>query len=388
MSEHADIVVVGGGPVGAAVALALAGSGLEVLVLEARAGMSASVRDGDERPLALSHGSRLILERLGVWDALSTLTPIERIHISQAGGFGRVLLEARDTGLPAYGYVVHYGELAAALVAAARRTVPRYLDGTQVTAVQPGTPTAAADFVRGGGACGAARGALVVVADGGGRVEGQDVRQRDYGQCALTARISAERPHRATAYERFTRHGPLALLPAGEELALVWTTLPERAAELQALNERAFLDALQHEFGGRLGRFTAARARAVYPLTLKVMREATQPHVVFVGNAAQTLHPVAGQGFNLGLRDAWELAEVILATAPECIGDEAMMKRLRQRRTIDRRGSVLFTDFLVRVFSNDLAPLRAARGAGLALLDALPVAKHVLARRMTFGARG
>lgn len=388
MIESADIVIVGGGPVGAALGLALQASGLDVLSLEARGAEAAALVAADERPLALSHGSRLILERLDVWDALASATPITRIHVSQAGGFGRVLLDARDAGLPAYGYVVHYGELVRALTQAVQQRLPRYRFGARVTGIETEGANAIAQYARDGGIADTATAPLVVVADGGGLVPGAEIHTRDYGQTAVTGTVSAERSHAGTAYERFTRYGPLALLPMGREMALIWTTTPERAADLAAMPQPVFIAALQKEFGDRLGAFRAVSARSVYPLALKYARHTALPHTILIGNAAQTLHPVAGQGFNLGLRDAWELSEEIRACEPEWLGQADMLERVHRRRRMDRRGSIAFTDFLVRVFKDDMPPLRLARGLGLAALDQMPLLKGFLARRMTFGARG
>jgi 2-octaprenyl-6-methoxyphenol hydroxylase len=387
MNESADIVIVGGGPVGAALALALQPAGMDVLALEARSAEAAALVEADERPLALSHGSRLILERLGVWHGLASATPISRIHVSQARGFGRVVLDARDTQLPAYGYVVHYGELVRVLAGAARERLARYRLGARVTSVAPGGAGSIVEYTREDGITDTAAATLAVVADGGALVTGADVRMRDYRQSAVTARVTAELPHRGTAYERFTPHGPLALLPMGQDLALIWTTTPERGADLVAMPEEDFVAALQGAFGGRLGAFRSARGRSVYPLVLRYAQRVVLPHTILIGNAAQTLHPVAGQGFNLGLRDAWELAEEIAGCEPEWLGQEDMLERVRRRRRIDRDASIALTDFLVRVFSNDVAPLRLARGLGLAVLDELPFFKNFFARRMTFGLR-
>lgn len=388
MTENADLVIVGGGPVGAALALALQDSGLDVLALEARPAEAAALVAADERPLALSHGSRLILERLGVWSALSSPTPIARIHVSHAGGFGHVRLDARASGLPAYGYVVPYGELVRVMTQTVTQRIARYRLGARATALSVEGTNAVVEYTREGGLTDSAAAPLVVVADGGSLVAEADLQVRDYGQTAVTARIAAELPHEGTAYERFTPEGPLALLPMGADMALIWTTTPDRAAELANLPDAAFLAALQKQFGNRLGRFRSAGARSVYPLVLKYAHHSVLPRTVLIGNAAQTLHPVAGQGFNLGLRDAWELAEEIAASEPEWLGQPDMLERVRRKRRIDRRGSIAFTDFLVRVFSNDRLPVRFARGMGLALLDQLPLAKNFLARRMTFGARG
>lgn len=379
-----DVLIAGGGPVGGALAAALRDRGLRIAVLDRRAPDAPS---GDFRPLALSHGSRLILERLGVWDALGAVTPITRIHVSQRAGFGRVLLDAGAMEQPALGYVLDYTRFAT--------TVAGALQGGWCDALVPAALRAVATE------SGAARveldadGAhkqcttrLVVIADGGTQPGAEEMRTTDYHQAAVTARVECTEKHNGVAYERFTPEGPLALLPAGERLALVWTLGPERARELCAAPEAGFLAALQRAFGERLGRFRSVEKRAFFPLALKVARDPGAPRVVRIGNAAQTLHPVAGQGLNLGLRDAWELAQELERCATEDIGSAAFVRRYAARRRLDRAGGIGFTHGLVHLFSRDFAPLNFARGAGLAVLAAVPPARDFLARRMTFGSRG
>jgi 2-octaprenyl-6-methoxyphenol hydroxylase len=376
-----DVLIAGGGPVGAAAALALAGRGLALGLVEPRQ----AAMHSDPRPIALAHGSRLILERLGLWDRLSPATPIERIHVSQRGGMGRVELEAAEAGLPALGYVVDYGRLAALLRGELETAQGcRLIRGT-VSAVHSGAEAATAELDTGSEAA-AMTARLIVVAEGGS-LAGGGSRVRDYRQSVVTARVASTGAHRNVAYERFTPEGPLALLPMGDGLALLWTTAPDRARELCELPESDFLQRLQEAFGGRLGTFTTAGTRARYPLSLKVAAS-TGPRVIAIGNAAQTLHPVAGQGLNLGLRDAWELAATAGHYPHEEFGGSAHLAAYRRRRRLDRSGGIGFTDALVRLFSNDIAPLRAARGLGLALLGAVPPAKQFLVRRMTFGSRG
>jgi 2-octaprenyl-6-methoxyphenol hydroxylase len=384
MHETVDVAIIGGGPVGAALAAALAGSGLEVALLEAR---GAEQRVSDPRPLALSHGSRLILERLGVWGRLGSATAILRIHVSQQGGFGRVNLSADEARLPALGYVVDYAGLHAGVEDVVSAGAVRYLTGARIHAIRDAGQHAVVDFVLAGVEQSLAA-ALVVVADGGAMESAAAIKTVDYQQSALTTRVLAERPHDNTAYERFTSAGPLALLPAGDGFALVWTTGHDQARQLCELDCAAFLAQLQRHFGRRLGAFTSAGARAMFPLRLRYATGAAGPRTVLIGNAAQTLHPVAGQGFNLGLRDAWELAEEIGCRGRDAIGSAAMLGAYHARRRVDRGGGVWFTDSLVRLFSNDIAPLRMARGAGLAALACLPPVRDFVVRRMIFGARG
>lgn len=383
-SESADIVITGGGPVGSALALALRDSARRIVLLEARAAGT-----GDARPLALSWGSRLILERLGAWPSLAAAaTPIRNIHVSQRGGFGRVRLAAAEAGFPELGYVVDYNHLAQALAQSLAATSVQCLTGARVTGTRGGEP-ARIEFELAGEAC-TRDAALAVIADGGA-AGASPARTFDYQQCAVTARVVSECPHHHTAYERFTAHGPLALLPDGHSggagWALVWTTTPEHARDLCAAEPETFLQALHDCFGSRVGRFTAVTGRALYPLRQRRAEPAGQ-HMVLIGNAAQTLHPVAGQGFNLGLRDAWELAELILHGHPAPLGSREWLAAYHAHRAVDRGGGSRFTHALVQWFSNDLLPVRLARGTGLALLGGMPPLKNFLVRRMIFGSRG
>jgi 2-octaprenyl-6-methoxyphenol hydroxylase len=377
-----DVLIAGGGPVGGALALGLRGSGLRVGVLETRPEGATS---DDPRPLALSHGTRLILERLGIWQSLEPVTPIAAIHVSQRGGFGRVVLAAAEAGLPALGYVLDYTRLAAVTAQALREGWCDYLTDTMMAGVRTEAQAAVVELEARSGLRQRTAG-LLVIADGGAGME--EMRTVDYRQTAITARVASTAPHHQVAYERFTPQGPLALLPFGEKLALIWTTTPERAQELCAGPEAAFLAQLQEAFGDRLGRFTAVERRSSFPLVLKVARRLSASRVVRIGNAAQTLHPVAGQGLNLGLRDAWELATEVKRWRREDIGAAGLLASYLARRRLDRRGGIWFTHNLVRLFSGDLAPARFARGLGLAALGAMPPVKDFVLRRMTFGARG
>ena len=398
-AESVDILIAGGGPVGAALALALEGSGHAVVLAEARSADSHGARSadsggtrsadsgsarpaaaGDARAIALSYASRLILERVHAWSGLA-ITPIETIHISQRGGFGRTLIQAADCDLPALGYVANYDDLQQSLLAApcsARRLFGARLTGFDGTTAVVQTQEGARAFAP----------RLTVFADGA-RVADERTApaySKDYRQTALVAWVQTEQAHRGRAWERFTPEGPLALLPHGAGYALVWTASPERSARLCALDTPAFLAELHASFGDRLGAFTGASERSAFPLALRYQREETRPHSLAVGNAAQTLHPVAGQGFNLGLRDAWELA--LLAREAHEPGSDSFIDAYRRARTLDRRAGIRFTDSLVGLFSNSDALLGLGRGAGLLALDLLPFARRFIARRMIYGARG
>jgi 2-octaprenyl-6-methoxyphenol hydroxylase len=380
-----DVAIAGGGPVGAALALALHAAGVDVVLLEARDGAPGSA-PAALRPLALSHGSRLVFERMDVWDALTPpgrVTPIERIHISQRGRFGRAVLSASAAALPALGYVTDYASLVAVLDAAVRDSGVKVVRGARVTTIAHDEISARVEFAtaEGVGDCIAS---LVAIADGSAAAADVEVRTTDYGQSAITAIVETDAPHRNTAYERFTPEGPLALLPFGNAYALVWTVQSDIAADLASVEPQAFITRLQARFGERV-RFTAVHSRAAQHLSLRVAERVDWGRAVLIGNAAQALHPVAGQGFNLGLRDAWELAVEIKRRGA---ADPRLPHAYAARRRIDRRGGITFTDALIRIFSNDFGPLAIARGAGLALLDVLPPAKDFVVRRMIFGSRG
>jgi 2-octaprenyl-6-methoxyphenol hydroxylase len=382
-----DVVIVGAGPVGATLALGLADGDASVTVLDAR-GAGEPARG--ERSLALSHGARLILERRGVWGVLAeqagAVTPITAIDISQAGGFGMARLAAADHDLPALGYVVSYRALQGALDAALARTGIKVRHGITVARVG-GTPAYASVEVAGAGAD-AITARLAAVADGtGAAVAGVARRRHDYGQVALIAGIWREEPHAGLAYERFTPEGPVALLPEGDHYGLVWTATPDRARELLALDDAAFLAALARHFGNRTHGFTRVADRRTFPLALEFAPTAVGTRCVVLGNAAQALHPVAGQGFNLGLRDAAELAQIVLDTPRDSIGDAAMLARYAGRRRSDRWAGIAFTHGLVGVFGNDLPFLSWPRGLALTLLDALPGARRAFTRAVIFGLR-
>ena len=386
-TSHVDVLIIGGGPAGAALALSLQDSGRKVMVLEAQHDFS---RPADPRALALSYGARILLQRLGVWDSIAGATPIETIHISQRGGFGRAVLTAAASGVDALGYVVNYSALSQALHQALSQANPLYLTGAVVSGVKSTPGFGVAEFEQGGQRH-EVTASLLVLADGGrslAQVGGVERHVVDYQQTAVICHVSAERPRRHVAFERFTPFGPMALLPSGAGYDLVWTARPDEAETLLQLDDSAFLDKLHERFGDRLGAFTSVGKRSSFPLSLKYARPVTAQRMALIGNAAQTMHPVAGQGFNLGLRDAWELGEEIINTPPAEIGNPAMLQRYRDGRRSDTGGSILFTDLLVRLFSNDYAGLGLGRGLALAALDLLPGAKRLVARKMIFGAKG
>ncbi|MGB9093907.1 MAG: FAD-dependent oxidoreductase, partial [Gallionella sp.] len=394
-----DIAIIGGGPVGAALALALRDSRLKVCVLEARPAGSASQ---DARALALSYGSRLVLNRLGVWDALRDVSAIRTIHISQKQSFGRAVLHAEELNVPELGYVLPYPVLQDALTDALQHSGIASIYGASVTRLTSEADHAAIGYQQ-DGVEHTLLTRLAVVADGGKLLAQQFPPEvRDYGQSALITHITCSAPLASspqggrrgvpgtsvstlaqTAFERFTPQGPLALLPFREGYELVWTAPHQTAQDMLAWNDAKFLNELHQHFGDRVGEFLTVGKRSCFPLGLRRAPQQTpMPHVVLLGNAAQTLHPVAGQGFNMGLRDAWELSQEILDAQPEELGSGKMLAAYRADRRTDREAGIRFTDGLVRLFSNDLPLISAGRAAALTALDCLPFVKKFVAKRM------
>jgi 2-octaprenyl-6-methoxyphenol hydroxylase len=395
MEHNSNILIVGGGPVGATLALVLQTRGIAVTMLEAR---EKGASHQDQRALALSYGSRLILERLGLWAELaSQATAINTIHISQRGSFGRTLLQAKDHGREALGYVLAYGALCKALDdALSKFNNVKVIYSAEVTTIQPAHDLTAHDLTRvtfnQAGNKQNLQHSLVVLADGGrslANIPGLNRETKEYGHDALVTKVQCELAHDNIAYERFTPAGPVALLPNGErDFSLVWTGKREEVQELLGLKDAAFLASLHAHFGDRVGRFLSVSKRMSFPLKLSYLNPVTAPHLVVIGNAAQTMHPVAGQGFNVGLRDAWELAGIIAATTPSAWGFDAMLKTYQRSRKVDAKHGLLFTDFLVNIFSNDIVGLSKLRGTGLGLLDIVQPAKKCLVSKMSFGVRG
>jgi len=388
-SDQYDVVIIGGGPVGMALSLALQGSGISSLLLEAR---EIPEKVDDPRPLALSYGSHLILRRLGAWSLLSQHTPINTIHISNRGNLGKTTITTHDAGVPTLGFVVNYHDLFHAMHKNLTVSDTHYLAGAAVTKLETVEDCGTVYFNHQTNEKKVSA-KLLVLADGGQLAKQLPeimYEAHDYQQWAVVANVQADKKQSGIAYERFTRDGPVALLPNQQDFALVWTVAPEIAEEIIQLNDENFLSRLQQHFGDRLGKFIGAGKRSTFPLALKFAKPVTTHRVALVGNAAQTLHPVAGQGFNLGLRDAYELANEIIRSYAQGseIGASAMLSRYRQNRDMDSSTGRIFTDSLVRLFSNKHIFLQQACGFGLSALDCLPPLKRFVARRMIFGARG
>ena len=386
-SECYDIAIVGGGMVGASLAVALEGLGVRTALIEAVPHDAAAQPSFDERTTALSNGSRRILETLGVWPELAgAATRIAKIHVSDQGHFGFARIDAAELGRDALGHVVPNRALGAALWS-------RLSGRTDLDVFCPARVTAIdihEDAVELGVAPDRTLEArLVVAADGIDsavrKAFGVGVDTRDYSQAAVITTVLPGKFHEHVAYERFTSAGPLALLPIADgRCTLVLTLSPEAAQAAMGWTDEQFLAEVQSRFGWRLGRLLKAGQRRAYPLSLSRAQRSSAGRCIMVGNAAQALHPVAGMGFNLGLRDVASLAELIAESRGEL---DTLAAAYDTWRAPDRREVIAFTDGLVRVFASPWGPVRRLRNLGLLAFDLLPPAKAALSGLST-GAAG
>ncbi|NJD32539.1 MAG: 2-octaprenyl-6-methoxyphenyl hydroxylase [Gammaproteobacteria bacterium] len=391
-----DLAIAGGGLVGASLALALAPLGLRIALIEAVAPGTGEHPSFDERTTALANGTVRVFRSLDVWRHMQReATPIRRIHVSEQGRFGVARIDAEEQGLEALGYVVPNRVIGAGLWEGLRR-----VQGIEVFAPARATATALTDDRRSVRIESAAEpiditARLVVAADGARSAireqAGIPAEHWDYGQTAIIATMTTQRFHDHVAYERFAPEGPIAVLPLSDgRCGIVWTRRPEEAKRLLALPDTEFLAELQAAFGFRLGRLLRIGVRHSYDLALSRAERHVAPRLAIVGNAAQAMHPIAGQGFNLGLRDAASLAEVIadaIAAGGPDVGDETALRAYADWRDEDRRRIVAFTDGLVRLFGTPLGVLRGLRSVGLLAFDSFPPAKAAMAR-LSVGAAG
>jgi 2-octaprenyl-6-methoxyphenol hydroxylase len=391
--HHCDVAIVGGGMVGASLALALQDTPLKVMLIEAVPAESAAQPSFDDRTTALGNGARRILESLGVWPQISQgAAAIRSIHVSDAGRFGFARLQSAEHELEAFGYTVSNRHIGAVLWRALReRARVELLSPARVLEVQLANAGAApAVQLKIADSLGAERrvaAALVVAADGAQSLVKQAAgiasSDSDYQQVAVVANIRSDRAACGIAYERFAEAGPMALLPlANGSHTIVWTLSAERAQAVQECSPAQFCELLQCAFGWRAGRILEVGHRSAYKLALVRALEPTGERVALIGNAAQALHPIAAQGFNLGLRDAAVLAELIAPVSDP--GAPAVLAQFAARRTADRRGMIAFTDGLVKLFGDRRVAAVAARNLGLLLFDVNAPAKRALAR-LSFG---
>jgi 2-polyprenyl-6-methoxyphenol 4-hydroxylase len=416
MESDYHVVIVGGGMAGASLACHLAqscGPDLRILLIER---FAFPVSDSDQplyqpsydaRSTALSYGSRRIYEQMGIWSQLSQhVTEIDAIHVSDRGHWGSTTLSANDENLSALGYVVENQWLGRVLLhRMSQFSQIHVLAPAQVKRIDNGERQAVVRLQSGGVVAGATcdsdsggfadsgdrlqyTAELVVIADGVdsalARQIGIETQVSDYGYHALIANVCFRKPHNGRAYERFTDEGPMALLPLSRSeegeprSALVWTLTPDQAEELKDAPEGEFLDRLQQRFGYRQGRFTRVGQRYLYPLKLTFAKEQVRQRVVVLGNAAHTLHPVAGQGYNLVLRDVAGLSELLAQGFNDsaCLpADLASLSDYLAAQLPDQQRTVAFSDYLPKMFSQRLLPLEVGRGASLVLMDILPPLK-------------
>jgi 2-octaprenyl-6-methoxyphenol hydroxylase len=401
MSDHAappvyDLAIAGGGLVGASLALALAPLGLRMALVEGVALGKGNHPSFDERTTALANGTVRVFRSLGVWRHMEReATPIRRIHVSEQGRFGTARIDAAEQGLEALGYVLPNRVIGAGLWEGLRACpTVELIAPARATGSELAGDARVLRFERDGAEQSiAAR--LVVAADGAKSLvreqAGIDADHWTYGQTAIIATVTTQRFHDHVAYERFTPEGPIAVLPLAEgRCGVVWTRHPGEAARLLKLPDDTFLGELQRAFGFRLGRLLKVGARHSYDLGLARTASHVADRLAVVGNAAQAMHPIAGQGFNLGLRDAASLAEVIAdarVAGETDAGAAGTLAAYAVWRAEDQRRIVAFTDGLVRLFGSPLGLARGLRSAGLLAFDAFPPAKAALAR-LSVGASG
>jgi len=383
-AENFDIVIQGGGPVG----LACAGWCLQkfpeakIVLLDRNPVDDAGLAAADSRGIALSHGSKLLLDTINAWP--SECADIHRVHVSQAGHFGRTLMTREELKQDALGHIIRYRDIHLTLRKALRRIqaqspnfVWRHIDAqANIEKIQT----------------------KCIVHAEGGLFKNQDWVEsgRDYEQSALVGLVEVENAAAHQAWERFTSQGPLAILPSHygpHILNLVWCGSPASSQARLELSDADFLKSLQAEFGSRVGQFLKIQDRRLYELGLNYRKEIAQANEVWIGNAAQTLHPVAGQGLNLGLRDAYLLSEKLSAlfSRPEDQKNPTAIKETLQdyalSRKADRTATIGLTDFMARIFTSNLLPIVIGRGLALSALQWLPPVKTALARQMMFGRR-
>ena len=393
MNEMHDIAIVGGGLVGSSLAIALEGCGFHVALIEAALPRVSEQPSYDERNLALARASINALEALGVWAHVeSNPAEIERIHISRRGDFGSVKLDAGELGLPAFGAVLPARELGNALL-------HRLDECSELARIEPAQLVGIDSHkdridlaLRAGAGERRLSTRLLVGADGTGSFvrenAGIGVQRTDYAQSAFVTTVTTERALNGTAYERFTNSGPVALLPMAHHRAgLVLSVPADDSDRVEALDDAAFLALVHERFGYRVGRLSRPGKRKPYPLARVLADALTAPRTVLIGNAAQTVHPLGAQGFNLGLRDALSLAELLVAAKQQNAdpGNADLLARYVERRTPDRDATTSFSDDLVRLMGNSSAPLRVLRSLGFSALDRLtPIKRRVALRGMGF----
>ena len=383
-ASRCDILIQGGGPVGLACGAWILQKfpDTKLALIDRNPSDDADLTAADSRGIALSHGSKLLLDTINAWP--TECADIHRVHVSQAGRFGRALMTREELNQDALGHIIRYRDIHVTLRQALRSIQKKssHFEWLHISK-EDEQPNIKAK--------------CIVHAEGGLFTKQDWVESgRDYGQSALVGLVEVENAPSHQAWERFTSEGPLAVLPSHygpNILNLVWCGSPESSALRLQLSDADFLKSLQSEFGSRIDRFLKIQDRRLYELGLNYRKVITKDNAVWIGNAAQTLHPVAGQGLNLGLRDAFLLAEKLAGVFSGAAENQTpadiqnALESYAQSRKVDRTTTIGLTDFMARIFTSNLVPIVLARGLALSALQWLPPVKTALARQMMFGRR-
>lgn len=387
MQHDYDLMIVGGGLAGNCLALALKDTGLRIAIVEANTREQLYASPAGDRALALAAGTVMMLDVLGIWQGIShAATAIKHIHISDRGHFGKTRLSAQKEHVEALGYVITARDIETHVANLVTEAGIELISPARVVGLMSSDQEACISLKKGGESFNVSAG-LLVGADGGLSSVRKllDIAQHmtEYGQTALVTTIKSTIPNKNTAFERFTASGPLALLPvAKNHCAVVWTRTSDDANALLLGSEADFLADLQQCFGYKLGELSLIAPRRAFPLSLIRAEKMVANRAVIIGNAVHQLHPVAGQGFNLGLRDVVLLAEMLIRRHEQNrdIGSADFLKEYALSRKKDHDRTIGFTDAVVKIFSNEWLALAVARNVGLTLLDHIPVAKTLLTR--------
>jgi 2-octaprenyl-6-methoxyphenol hydroxylase len=380
-----DCAIIGGGPVGLVFAILNHASKVKIQIFESK---NRGATNQDNKALALSNGSRLILEEIGIWDRLDkNITKIEKIHTSQVGSFGRTLLDAGEFNEESLGYIISYGDLMAVLqeeieclsniMTFYETKVTKCIDEKAILNLSLETNNKIKNL----------KSEFVILADGAAEdIEGLELNKKikHFDHTAIVTKVLTEIPHRNIAYERFTSNGPIALLPnRNDKFSLVWTGPRKFIEKLEQLNQESFLSQLHESFGDRVGSFLECEKRISFDLKQTYV-EVMHSNIVALGNASQTMHPVAGQGLNTGLRDAYKLNQSLI-DGSKIKSLEALLDEYKHSRAGERKKILNFTEMLVKSFSNDLVGLKKVRGYALSLLDITRPIKQSFVRKMSYG---
>ena len=380
-----DCAIIGGGPVGLVFAILNHASKVKIQIFESK---NRGATNQDNKALALSNGSRLILEEIGIWDRLDkNITKIEKIHTSQVGSFGRTLLDAGEFNEESLGYIISYGDLMAVLqeeiecisniMTFYETKVTKCIDEKAILNLSLETNNKIKNL----------KSEFVILADGAAEdIEGLELNKKikHFDHTAIVTKVLTEIPHRNIAYERFTSNGPIALLPnRNDKFSLVWTGPSKFIEKLEQLNQESFLSQLHESFGDRVGSFLECEKRISFDLKQTYV-EVMHSNIVALGNASQIMHPVAGQGLNTGLRDAYKLNQSLIGRS-KIKSLEALLDEYKHSRAGERKKILNFTEMLVKSFSNDLVGLKKVRGYALSLLDITRPIKQSFVRKMSYG---